>query len=258
MSHWYQQDGTPLYRIIGANGKERDTTLADARKKGLLPSSTGIARLIAKEQVEKWKRDILMSVIVQYGKLPEDELLVPEWNKKILILAKEEWERASSRGTELHDKLEAYFQNQILDEEDSKYLEPVIQLLDERFPEARGTWISEASFAHQSGYGGKVDLYSSHGEGIIIDFKTKAKDKLDDSMLYDDYCQQLASYRVGLDKPRARCYNILISTTVPGVLLYEWPEEDLQVGYKKFEALLAYWKLVNKIDTSFKKTREIV
>ena len=30
--HWYTQEGEPMYTIIGANGKERNTTLRDAKK----------------------------------------------------------------------------------------------------------------------------------------------------------------------------------------------------------------------------------
>ena len=33
--HWYTEEGEPKYTIIGANGKERNTTLADARKRKL-------------------------------------------------------------------------------------------------------------------------------------------------------------------------------------------------------------------------------
>lgn len=31
--HWYSKEGEPKYTIIGANGKERNTTLRDAKKR---------------------------------------------------------------------------------------------------------------------------------------------------------------------------------------------------------------------------------
>ena len=40
--HWYTQEGEPMYTIIGANGKERNTTLRDAKNLGLVPSVTTI------------------------------------------------------------------------------------------------------------------------------------------------------------------------------------------------------------------------
>ena len=34
--HWYTQTGEPMYTVIGANGKERNTTLRDAKKDNLV------------------------------------------------------------------------------------------------------------------------------------------------------------------------------------------------------------------------------
>jgi hypothetical protein len=31
-NHWYTRDGIPQYTIVGKNGKERNTTLRDARE----------------------------------------------------------------------------------------------------------------------------------------------------------------------------------------------------------------------------------
>ena len=58
--HWYEMDGTPRYRIVGKNGKERNTTLADARKLDLLPSVTTIMKEAAKPGLERWKGDQLL------------------------------------------------------------------------------------------------------------------------------------------------------------------------------------------------------
>jgi len=46
--HWYRRsDGSPQYTIVGKNGKERDTTLRDAREHNLVPSVTTIMRIAA-------------------------------------------------------------------------------------------------------------------------------------------------------------------------------------------------------------------
>ena len=55
--HWYDQDGEPKYTIIGANGKERNTTLRDAKREGFVPSVTTIIGMIAKPSLENWKID---------------------------------------------------------------------------------------------------------------------------------------------------------------------------------------------------------
>ena len=43
--HWYDATGAARYTITGKNGKERPTTLRDARELGLVPSVTSILRL---------------------------------------------------------------------------------------------------------------------------------------------------------------------------------------------------------------------
>ena len=53
--HWYARDGEPMYTIIGANGKERNTTLRDAKSIGLVPSVTTILGMVAKPALENWK-----------------------------------------------------------------------------------------------------------------------------------------------------------------------------------------------------------
>ena len=59
--HWYTQEGEPMYTIIGANGKERNTTLRDAKSLGLVPSVTTIMGIIAKPSLETWKQKQLLN-----------------------------------------------------------------------------------------------------------------------------------------------------------------------------------------------------
>ena len=44
-----------MYTLIGANGKERNTTLRDAKSLGLVPSVTTILGMVAKPALENWK-----------------------------------------------------------------------------------------------------------------------------------------------------------------------------------------------------------
>ena len=63
--HWYTQEGEPMYTIIGANGKERNTTLADARKHRFVPSVTGIIGVSSKPALEEWKiKEAIKSTMV--------------------------------------------------------------------------------------------------------------------------------------------------------------------------------------------------
>ena len=55
--HWYDHKGNAKYTLIGKNGKERNTTLRDARKLILVPSVTGILGIAAKPGLVNWMID---------------------------------------------------------------------------------------------------------------------------------------------------------------------------------------------------------
>lgn len=243
-NHWYESDGTPLYEVFKAGSKEkRPTTLADAKKLKLLPSVTTITSIMAKPAVDTWKLNIAMEHAKNLSQFQDRD----QWKNAVLAKAKNDWEAASKRGTEIHDKLENYFQKGLIDIKDEKFIVPALNMLGYEFNGQK--WISEDSFGHREGFGGKIDLYSK--AGIILDFKTKAKDIVDRKSLYFDYCIQLAAYRLGLDLPKAKCYNLIISTTKPGTLyLHRWSEEDLQKGLRTFRLMLSLWKEINNYDSS--------
>ena len=54
-NHWYDQEGQSQYTIIGANGRERNTTLRDAKKHNYVPSVTSVMNIIAKPSLDYWK-----------------------------------------------------------------------------------------------------------------------------------------------------------------------------------------------------------
>ena len=55
--HWYDgKTGEARYTITGKNGKERNTTLADARKLGLVPSVTTITKILDRPGLKPYFR----------------------------------------------------------------------------------------------------------------------------------------------------------------------------------------------------------
>ena len=72
--HWYDQDGEPMYTIIGANGKERNTTLRDAKSLGLVPSVTTIIGMIAKPSLENWKIDQALKSALSLERYEDESL----------------------------------------------------------------------------------------------------------------------------------------------------------------------------------------
>ena len=70
--HWYTQEGEPMYTIVGANGKERNTTLRDAKSLGLVPSVTTIIAIAAQPALENWKMNQILKSAITLEK-GEDE-----------------------------------------------------------------------------------------------------------------------------------------------------------------------------------------
>jgi hypothetical protein len=236
--HWYAKDGTPAYTIIGKNGKERNTTLRDARQQNLVPSVTTILKVAASPALEQWKlNNILMAALTMPRIDGETE---QEYIARVKQDAQEEGKKAAERGTEIHGWIEAYYKDGITANIEAVY--PVDEKVYEHFGAQK--WMPEKSFAHSKGYAGKVDLHSPE---VVIDFKTKEFDADNLPKPYDDNVMQLAAYRHGLGFESARCANVFVSRTVPGLVhVVEHSQEDLERGLKMFLCLLDYWKIKNK------------
>ena len=239
--HWYQKDGVPAYTIIGKNGNERATTLRDARKLDLVPSVTTIMKCAASPGLEVWKQNqVLMAALTMPRIDGESE---QDYIKRIVNDSKEQGRKAAERGTLIHGALESWFTERKYDLSYADHLSGVVEAIREKFGEQE--WCAEKSFATKR-YGGKVDL---HSESVVIDFKTKEFDADNLPEAYDENIMQLAAYKEGLDYPFARCANVYVSVTVPGLVhIVEHSPEDLMRGNAMFDALLSFWEYKNKFN----------
>lgn len=245
--HWYcGETGEPRYTVIGKNGKERNTTVRDARELNLVPSVTTINSMLAKSGLDTWKQTQVLYAAVEYPRWDgEDE---KEWVSRILDLAKTKSREAAERGTAIHDILDSYFSCVYLPEWPA-YINRVQDHLDSTF--GKRLWVSEKSFRHPEGYGGKVDLYSKADPinklpGIVIDFKTTEKAPGEQTP-YWEYTLQLAAYREAL-APDAICANVYINGDTNEVAVKIHKEQDLKDGYEAFLSLLKVFKLKNKLN----------
>ncbi len=237
-NHWYAKDGTPMYTVPAKNGEPRATTLRDAKKMGLLPSVTTIMKSAASPGLEAWKLNQMMLAAMTLPRFDGES--EESFIKRVQQDSKEQARAAAERGTQVHEAIERFFDGQI-QADALPYLEPVYKKIEEAFGILN--WSSEKSFAFDS-YAGKVDLHSVDGDGVVIDFKTKefTSETLDKAAGFDENCMQLAAYRVGLEIPKARCANVFVSVTEPGlVVVREWTEEEMVRGWKMFDALKTYW-----------------
>lgn len=231
--HWYRLNGEPCYTIMGKNGKERNTTLRDARELQLVPSVTTIIRCAAAPALEKWKRDqVLMAALTLPRNPGEPEA---DWLVRVERDSQETGKRAAQRGTAIHGAIERHFLGQPPDEDKWDFVKAAKEELADKCGDQR--WSTERSFAHPMGYGGKCDLHSADW---LVDIKTKDKDA--PRGLYDEHLMQLAAYRRGLGIPSARCAILYVGRDVPAASLVEASAFDLDNGLAMFDALLAYWQ----------------
>jgi hypothetical protein len=233
--HWYAQDGSPAYRIIGKNGVERNTRLTDARERGLVPSVTTISGLLAKPGLNTWlQQQVLLAALT----LPRAEGESEEnWLQRVMSDSKSAGRDAADRGTRLHGVLESFYQGKLI--EFPNFVYKVNTALETHFGPAN--WEAERSFS-SGGYGGKVDLIS---DNIVVDFKSKEGD-LSKVTPFHEQIMQLAAYRMGLNKPTARCANVYF-TEAGDVKLIEHSEQDLVDAWECFQYLLAFYKKKNNI-----------
>ena len=175
--HWYcAQTGQPRYTTIGKNGKERNTTLRDAKSAPgtLVPSVSTINSQLSKAGLDTWKQTEAIKAAAENPRQNgEDE---KDYIARILDLSKAKSREAADRGTLIHDWIEAFYSQEFVPDMPS-----YVRTVDEAVTAHFGTqlWIPEQSLVNaQEGYGGKCDLYCKprHDfEGVVIDFKTTEK-----------------------------------------------------------------------------------
>jgi hypothetical protein len=240
--HWYDAvTGTPRYTTIGKNGKERNTTLRDAKAAPgtLVPSVSTINSQLSKDGLDTWKQtQALLAAADNPRGLNEPE---KEYVDRILYIAKQKSQEAMTRGTLIHDFLESFYAQEYLPDMPA-YVRKVDEAITAHF--GHQLWISEQSLVNQEGYGGKCDLYCKPRHdfnGVVIDFKTTEKSP-GELTPYLEHTLQLAAYREVL-APAARCANVYVNGETGEVAIYEHTEQALRDGYEMFLALLKIYKL---------------
>ena len=241
--HWYTPQGTTAYTTIGKTG-ERPTTLRDAKKLGLLPSVTTIIGVANKgEGLQRWLAEQAILAALTLPRLENEEESV--WLSRVMKDSKATGREAAERGTAIHNIIQGYFEQMYLPEKPA-YLDAIDDALKHHF--GNQPWLSERSFGHPLGFGGKCDLMAKQingqGTGFIVDFKTKTTD-LDKIDVWFEHELQLAAYREGLNLPNARCAIVFVNGTTNQVKLIEVEESRLQKGWECFQYLLRFYQVKN-------------
>jgi|TARA_R110000803_G_scaffold22769_1_gene56369 hypothetical protein len=240
--HWYTQEGDPMYTVIGANGKERNTTLRDAKKDNLVPSVTTILSMIAKPSLENWKINQALNSALTLEKDPLESK--GEFAYRCKQDSKKIGQEAARKGTQIHAMIERGF----LGEEKTETYCVIKNYLDDKFPDEE--WIAEASFCADSGYGGKIDLYSK--SGIFVDFKTKdnLEGKDPAKLVYDEHGMQLSAYAQGCGFNDVERVSIFVDRKDTELIAcHIWDKESQNKHREMFNSILNYWKLVKNYES---------
>jgi hypothetical protein len=246
--HWYDQSGKPCYDQATQKGGLRPTDLRDARKLGLCPSVTTVLSVWPKPQLEAWKVRQGILAALTLSRAPEEG--DDSYLARVLADSKAQAQAAADEGTRIHDAIECAFKGKVFPGVYRPHVDAVMLAIGTRFPTVQD-WVPERSFAHPSGFGGKVDLHSP-STGIVIDYKGKDGDFSDGKKLAYDQNIQLAAYQRGLGLPENACANVFVSRTHPGkVAMHVWSPEDIDEGAEDFFAALAFWKRLKRFDPRF-------
>lgn len=237
--HWYLPSGEPYYTMVGANGKERNVTLRDARKVGAVPSVTGIIRCAAAPQLERWKRNQVLLAALTLPAVPG------ETGDAFIARVEQDWQEqgraAADRGTAIHAAVEKHYRGEQPDEALWDWVKATRDEIKAKCGDQ--DWSAERSFACALGYGGKTDL---HSPGWVLDVKGKEGDVRNQKLsLYDEHLMQLAAYRYGLGFPLAWCGIVFVGRDVPSAVLVEASVQDIEKGWLMFKSLLNYWQVKN-------------
>lgn len=243
--HWYDRAGRPAYTVIGKNGRQRNTTLRDAREHGYCPSVTTILRCAAKPALDIWKQNqVLLAALT----LPRIDGETDEaFCARVMEDSKRQAKEAAELGSALHTAIELHLQDREIDLRWSRHvtaLEDVMLAHGVNLRQGK----AEHSFCSPLGYGGKVDWHSEHA---VVDFKSKPKIDAK-TAAYDEHLMQLSAYKRGLeltdDGFSVRKLNVFVGIHDARILVHEWTMDDGIRGWTMFESLLRYWKAANKYD----------
>lgn len=236
--HWYDgKTGEPRYTIVGKNGKERSTTIRDARKEGYVPSVTTILQVLAKPGLTKWLQTQILHASLTLPRLDGES--EDAFAERVIRDSEAQSKKAREAGTELHGDIErcllgAPHGSMAAIKNVFEQCHKVGLILSEGR--------AEKSFSHTLGFGGKVDW---HNESCVVDFKTK--DKIEDGkkLAWDEHAMQLAAYALGLGIASPRCLNVFIGVTDGKVVVHEWNAVEIARGERMFKLALALWQEKN-------------
>lgn len=255
-NHYYTKTGEPMHWVPKKDGNgNRPTTIADARRLGLLPSVTTVLEVLDKPALNDWRTMQAVMAVLTAPKL--DGETIDAFVERVLHGERQqdaEAQAARDRGTEIHAALEAMFSKRSYDVRLGGWIEPAADIVYTLSEQVR---IMSSEFVLVGdGYAGRTDLIveTAPEETVwVIDFKTAKTipkpDKNGEIIPWPEHRMQLGAYAMALQRTHEanglareiRVANVYISTVDIGrcVLAEDkfWDKSAVA-----FSHALAIWK----------------
>lgn len=244
-AHYYRPDGEPMHWIPKKDGTgNRPTTIADAKKMGLLPSPTTILKQLAKPQLINWQ--IEQACLAVLTSPMRDQETIDAFVYRVLHVDREhdaERDAAAEAGTAIHEAIELALLGKEYNPSLSGYVMPVKSEINKL-----GRVVCTEKILVGDGYAGRTDCIVENDHTItVIDFK--GCKKLPEKGPWDDHRMQMSAYAGALgntENKKVECANIYINRNAPGEILVA-AIDDWQYDHQRFKLLVEFWYLSNKI-----------
>ena len=266
--HWYTASGKPCHTQstkAGAASKTRPTNISDARKQGLLPSVSGITKMLASTGLEIHKMREVAKACFNHPAHPGEEM--DEYVHAMIEKSSEDVGQAADLGTTIHAAIESYFLSGLFEDSDvilsTVFTCRLRDMVDPAIDKFKSLNI-EVSFTEKvlvnlkHGYAGTTDIiWRSDSELGILDWKSKRTKAGEKVKPIDTHPMQIAAYiaaHYGNELAEngfqdMRGYNVYVSTTQPGrVEVVEYPPDKLSSSWEAFLSCCQLWRFINDYD----------
>lgn len=274
--HWYTRTGKPCHKQPtkkGAANKTRPTNISDAKKQKLLPSVSGITKMMSSFGLEIHKMKEVAKACFNSPAYGGEE--IDTYVNAMLERAGEDAGQAADLGTIVHKAIEDFFSGVgyedgevILSNGFSCHLSDLVNPAIAKFSSLQvDVSFSEKVLVNlEHGYAGTTDIiWRSDSQVGILDWKSKRTKPGEPVKTIDSHPMQIAAYiaahygnNVADEKfEGTKGYNIYISTTQPGrVDVVEYGPKELFRAWQAFLACCELWRYTNDYDPRTKELDE--
>ncbi len=241
--HWYNKKAEACHTQItktGKNkGKERNTTLADARRKHLFPS---VSAYLAEWAIDLVRYNVMHHLEAAYAQPPIGSERFEDWARHIGKTASEVMGRPRKRGSILHGEVEDHFTSETgVIGPNYEYVRKCIDAIESHTsPVAHAEKVLVCA---EHGYGGTADII--YESGAIDDIKTKDTAGGKEPSVYLTYPMQMASYFYAHNGHTdfLPCRTLFVSRDEPDFLkIKEWTPKELGEAWEAFQLCLGLYR----------------